>query len=104
MANSAPSTYVNINGGNPSPNTFASDGNPHTITIFAGSSFTLSFSNSGNTRNGFIVSNAFSSTSISYMADGTAKSATAYAQVQNTFSIIFNGGIIPTLTAVILLS
>ena len=73
MTNSAPSATVTVNGGNPNPNTFASDGNPHTITMFTGSSFTLSFSNSGNTQDGFVVSNAFSATSTSYTADGTAK-------------------------------
>ena len=43
-------------------------------------------------RDGFIVSNVFSATSSSYTADGTAKSTTAYEQVQNTFSAAFNGG------------
>ena len=55
MSNSAPSATVTINGGNPTPNTLAADGTSHSIIMFAGSPFTLSFSNSGNTRNGFIL-------------------------------------------------
>jgi len=92
MSNSAPSTTVIVNGGNPNPNTFAADGSSHTITIFAGASFTLSFSNSGNTRDGFIVSSAFSATSSSYTASFNSISVTAYEQVQNTFSVTNSGG------------
>ena len=87
LSNSAPSATVTINGGYPSPATFAADGNPHTITMVGGSPFTLSFSNSGNTRDGFSVSSAFSSTSSSYTASTTPISVTAYEQVQNTFSV-----------------
>jgi hypothetical protein len=92
MSNSAPSATVTVNGGYPSPSTFAADGSQHNITMVAGDSFTLSFSNSGDTRNGFIVSNAFSATSSQYTASTNPISVTAYEQVQNTFSVSFSGG------------
>jgi hypothetical protein len=87
LSNSAPSATVTVNGGYPSPATFAADGNSHSITMVGGSPFTLSFSNSGNTRDGFNVSSAFSSTSSSYTASTTQISVTAYEQVSNTFSV-----------------
>ena len=87
ISNSAPNATVTVNGGNAIPNTFAANGNSNSITMFAGASFTLSFSNSGNIRNGFIVTSAFSSTSSSYTASTTSLSVTAYNQVQNTFSV-----------------
>jgi len=90
--NSAPSATVTVNGGYPSPNAFAADGTPYNIMMVAGASFNLSFSNSGNTRDGFIVSNAFSATSSSYTASTNSISVPAYEQVQNTFSATFNGG------------
>ena len=68
MSNSAPGATVTVNGGYPSPNTFAADGNPHKYNDGCRRTFTLSFSNSGNTRDGFNVSNAFSATSSSYTA------------------------------------
>jgi hypothetical protein len=92
MSNSAPSATVTVNGGNPSPNTFAADGNSHYITIFAGSSFNLSLSNPVNARDGFIVSSAFSANSISYTASVTPITVTGIEQVQNTFSASFIGG------------
>jgi hypothetical protein len=87
LSNSAPSAAVTINGGYASPATFAADGNPHFITMVGGSPFNLSFSNSGNIRDGFSVSSAFSSTSSSYTASTTPISVAAYEQVQNTFSV-----------------
>ena len=92
MSDSAPSATVTITGGNPSPSTFPANGVAKDITMTAGASFTLSFSNSGSTRDGFIVSSAFSATSSSYTASTTAISVTAYEQVQNTFSATFNDG------------
>jgi hypothetical protein len=92
MSNSAPSATVTINGGNPSPSTFTADGSSHTIIMNYGASFTLSFSNTGNTRNGFNVGGSFSATSSSYIASTTPISVTAYEQVQNTFSASFIGG------------
>ena len=92
LSNSAPSASVKVNGGNPTPNTFAADGSSHSVVIFAGSSFNLSFTNTGNTRNGFIVSNAFSATSPQYIASTNSLSLTAFAQVQNTFRATFNSG------------
>ncbi len=91
MSNSAPSATVTINGGSPTPNIFAADGTSHSIIMFAGSQFTLSFSNSGNTRNGFIVASAFSASSISYTASVTPVTVTGFEQVQNTFSVTFIG-------------
>lgn len=82
----ASSRTVTINGGNPSPSTFTADGASHSISMDAGASFTLSFSNSGSVRDGFSVSSAFSATSGSYTASSSAVSVTAYEQVQNTFS------------------
>ncbi len=87
LSNSATSATVTIIGGNPSPATFAGDGSQHSITMDQGASFTLSFSNSGNTRNGFSVSSAFSATSSSYSTSTTPISVTAYEQVQNTFTV-----------------
>ncbi len=92
LSDSAPSATVTVNGGNPAPNTFAADGTSHSVTMFSGSSFTLSFSNSGNTRNGFIVASDFSASSISYTASVTPVTVTGFEQVQNTFSVTFNGG------------
>ena len=88
----APSAPVAVNGGNPNPNTIAADGTAHTVTMFAGNSFTLSFSNSGNTRDGFNISNAFSASSNSYAASINPVTTTAYEQVQNTFNATFNKG------------
>ncbi len=87
ISNSASSAVVTVSGGNAIPNTFAANGNSNSVTMFAGASFTLSFSNSGSIRNGFIVASAFSSTSSSYTASTTPISVTAYNQVQNTFSV-----------------
>ena len=92
LSNSAPSASLTVNGGNPNPNTFAADGNSHSVTMFSGSSFNLSFTNSGNTRNGFIVANAFSPTSLQLTSSTNSISVTAYAQVQNTFRATFNSG------------
>ena len=92
IGNSAPSATVTVTGGNPSPNTFAADGNAHSMIIFAGAPFTLSFSNSGYIRDGFIVASVFSATSNPYIASTTPVSATGYEQVLNTFSASFNGG------------
>ena len=93
MTNSAPIATVTVSGGNPNPNTFAADGNSHSVTIFAGASFTLSLSNPANARDGFIVSNAFSANSISYTASATPITVSAIEQVQNTFSVSsFIGG------------
>ena len=92
LSNSAPAVQVVINGGYPQPNTLAADGTQYSIQMVAGAPFTLSFSNSGNTRDGFIVSNAFSATSVSYTASINSISVTAYEQVQNSFSTLFNGG------------
>ncbi len=92
MSNSAPTSTVTINGGSPAPNQFAADGTTHNILMVAGDTFTLSFSNSGNIRNGFIVSNAFSAISSSYTASTNPLSLTALEQVQNTFSATIIGG------------
>ena len=92
MSNSAPSATVTVNGGNPSPSTFAADGTSHNINMTAGASFTLSFSNAGNTRCGFAVLGSFSATSNPYVASGTPVAVTAYEQVQNTFSVTLSGG------------
>ncbi len=92
MSNSAPSATVTVNGGNPNPNTFGADGVSHSIIMFAGSPFNLSFSNSGNVRNGFIVASAFSASSISYTASVTPVTVAGFEQVQNTFSVTYNGG------------
>jgi hypothetical protein len=87
MSNSAPSGNVTVNGGYPSPSTFQANGASQSITMVAGAPFTLSFSNSGVTRDGFIVSSAFFATSSSYTASFNSISVTAYEQVQNTFSV-----------------
>ncbi len=95
MLNSAPIATVTINGGYPNGNpttTINADGTPNSISFVAGATFTLSFTNSGNTRDGFVVSNAFSATSSQYTANGNSVSATALEQVQNTFSATFSGG------------
>jgi hypothetical protein len=92
MGNSAPSTTVTVNGGYPSPNAFAADGNTYNIIMVAGAPFTLSLSGSANMRNGFNVANAFSATSSSYTASTNSLSLNAYLQVQNTFSATFNSG------------
>jgi hypothetical protein len=76
MANGAPSATVTITGGNPSLSTFQADGTEHAITMDPGASFTLSFSNSGNTRNGFNVGGSFSEVS-SYTSSTSAISVTA---------------------------
>ena len=83
--NSAAQATVTITGGNPSPSTFPADGSVHNIIMDDGASFTLSFSNTGNKRNGFEVDDSFSATSDSYVASTNSISETAYAQVQNTF-------------------
>ncbi len=83
---------MTISGGYPTPNTFAADGTPYKIAMVAGDNFTLYFTNSGTTRDGFIVLNVFSANSSQYYASSTAISITAYEQVQNTFSVTFNGG------------
>ena len=92
LSNSAPSATVTVIGGYPSPNAFAADGTKYNIQMVAGAPFTLSFSNSGNTRDGFIFSNVFSATSSSYTSSTNAISVPAYMQVQNTLSVSFNGG------------
>ena len=91
LSNSAPSATVTVNGGYP-PSLLAADSAPHTVTLFAGAPFNLSFTNSGNTRDGFNVSNAFSSSSSSFNASINSVTVTAYEQVQNTFSTTFSGG------------
>lgn len=93
MSGSAPSATVIMTGGNPSPSTFLADGNPHSIILDQGSTFTLSFNNSGNARCGFIVSSVFSATSVSYTASTTPISVTAYLQLSNTFSVSGVSGI-----------
>lgn len=92
LTNSAPSATVTLNGFNPSPTTFPADGNSYSITMAAGSTFNLSFTNAGSTRDGFAVSGSFSPTSSSFAASSTPISVTAYEQVQNTYSATFNGG------------
>ena len=86
MANGAPSAMVTINGGNPSPSSFAADGTQHIITMDSEASFTLSFDNSGSTtaRNGFSVSSAFSEISSMFTASTSAISANAYQQFKIT--------------------
>jgi Divergent InlB B-repeat domain len=91
MSNSAPGATVTINscatGGN---STFLPDGNAHTYPSFQTScNFTLSFSNSGTTRDGFSVASAFSATSGSYPS-GTPVSVTAYEQTQQAYEITAN--------------
>ena len=88
MINSAPPATVFITGGGAdlSPSTFAADGTTHSIAMDLGVSFTLSFSNSGDTQDGFNVASAFSSTSSSYTASTAELDVTAYEQVSNTFS------------------
>ena len=92
LSNSAPAAQVIINGGYPQPNTLAADGTQYSIQMVAGASFNLSFVNSGNTRDGFNVANAFSSSSSLYTVSINSISVTAYEQVQNTFSVSFNNG------------
>ncbi len=92
LNNLAPTATVTVNGGYPSPNSFAADGTPYNIMMIAGSSFTLSFSNSGNTRDGFNVANVFSSTSSPCTASTNSISLTGYEQVQNTFGVSFPNG------------
>lgn len=89
MSNSAPSATITVNGCSPSPSTFSSDGAVHDVTMNPSCSYTESFSNSGNSRDGFIVSSAFSATSPSESscASGTCAELdlTAYEQLQNTY-------------------
>ncbi|MGD0645371.1 MAG: hypothetical protein ABSA75_10745 [Candidatus Bathyarchaeia archaeon] len=96
MNNSAPAATVTITDtgtGTPSPSTFPADGSVHNINgMDQGDSFTLLFSNAGNSRDGFIVSNAFSATSSPNPASIVPLDVTAYEQVQNTFSTAFNDG------------
>jgi hypothetical protein len=92
LSNSAPATQVIINGGYPQPNTLAADGTQYSIQMVAGASFNLSFVNSGNTRDGFNLTNAFSTSSSLYTASINSISVTAYEQVQNSFSTPFTGG------------
>jgi len=92
MQNSAPIATVYVNGGAPSPTSFLADGNPHSITMVEGAPFNLSFTNSGNTRDGFSVSSAFSATSSQYTVNGGSVSLAAYEQVQNTFKATFSDG------------
>ena len=103
MANGAPSATVTITGGNPSPSTFAADGTQHIITMDPGTSFTLSFDNSGSTttRNGFSVGGAFSETSSSYTSSTSAVSLTAYRQYQITPYYTVSGGGSPAVTGVV---
>jgi hypothetical protein len=92
LNNAAPSATVNINGGYASPATFTADGTAKSITMAKGSSFTLSFTNSGSTRDGFSNAGSFSAISASYTASSTPISTAAFEQVQNTYSATFNGG------------
>ena len=92
MSNSAPSATVTVNGGYPTPSTFPANGASQSITMVAGDTFNISFSNSGNTQDGFIVSSAFSATSTSYIASATSISVPSIEQVKNTFSTTFIGG------------
>jgi hypothetical protein len=89
MSNYAPSSNVSVNGCFASPSTFASDGSSHLITMISPCSFTLSFSNAGNTRDGFSASGTFDAISQpqSSCAAGTCPPIllTAYQQLQNTY-------------------
>lgn len=89
MSNSAPGANVSVNGCYSTPSTFPSDGKPHLILVIPSCAFTVSFSNEGNTRNGFSVSGSFVPTSSpqSSCSAGTcpAIQLTAYHQLQNTY-------------------
>jgi hypothetical protein len=93
LANSAPTATVTVNVGYSSPPIqFPADGTPYTINLPSGALFTLSFSNSGTTQDGFNVSSTFSATTSTYTASINSISVTAYEQVQNTFSAPFPDG------------
>ncbi len=89
MSNSAPSASVSVNGCYPTPSSFPSDGNSHPIQMLPSCSFTLSFSNSGNSRDGFSASGSFMAESLpqSSCPAGTCSEMlfTAYHQLQNTY-------------------
>jgi hypothetical protein len=89
MSNSAPSANVSVNGCYSNPSTFPSDGEPHVISMIPSCKFTLSFSNEGDTRDGFSVSRSFTPASPpqSSCSAGacSAISLTAYQQLQNTY-------------------
>ena len=88
MANGAPSATVVITDiTNPTDSSnITADGTMQTVTMDGGDSFTLSFTNSGNSRDGFSNS-GFSETSVTYTASDTEIDVTAFEQVQNTFAV-----------------
>jgi hypothetical protein len=89
MVKSAPSASVTVNGCYPTPSTFPSDSSTHLVLMLPSCAFTLSFSNSGNVRNGFSISGSFASVSPaqSSCSVGTCSpiALAAYQQLQNTY-------------------
>jgi hypothetical protein len=89
MTNSAPSADVTVNGCSSSPSTFPSDGKSYPIVMLPSCAFTLSFSNSGDVRNGFSDSGSFTaiSSSQSSCSTGTCSGIqlTAYQQLLNSY-------------------
>ncbi len=89
MTNSAPSANVTVNGCSSSPSSFPSDGKPYPIVMLPSCAFTLSFSNSGDVRNGFSDSGSFTAISPqqSSCSTGTCSGIqlSAYQQLLNSY-------------------
>ena len=92
MSNSAPASTVTMSACGLNNSTFSGDGNTHGEYMTPGCNFTLSFTNAGNTRDGFSVSSAFAATSSTETASATLLRLTAYEQVQESFSYSISGG------------
>jgi hypothetical protein len=89
MSDSAPNATVSVNGCYPTPSTLPSDGKTHLILVIPACTFTLSFSNLANTRDGFPVSGSLTPVSPpqSSCSLGTCPIVhlTAYEQLRNTY-------------------
>ena len=88
MANGAPSSTVVVTDTTTpvDSSTINADGTLQYVTMEGSDSFTLSFINSGDNRDGFSNS-GFSETSIIYTASIVELDVTAFAQIQNTFTV-----------------
>ena len=101
MSNSAPSAALTFTGScGPSQLSFPSDGSVYKVAMVQTCPFTVQFTNAGNTRDGFIVSSAFSAVSPTETscAFGTCPEIDlmAYEDVREDFAYSLTGGGNPT--------
>jgi hypothetical protein len=87
----APSATYTVNGCNPTPTT-GSTGTTASFTMSASCSFTVSFSNSGGLRDGFISGGSFSATSSSQTTCGSGTCSAASFTSDYQARLTVNGG------------